>query len=82
MPTDLRRQQFDLESEFDTQDKRSGIVKLTIDIPSSHRPQVAAESHPPPRWRTPEFIFYGVVFCVVVPMLVWIPVGLSSRTLP
>ncbi|EPS93672.1 hypothetical protein FOMPIDRAFT_1033595 [Fomitopsis schrenkii] len=80
MPSDLRRQQFDLESECDAQDKRSGIVKLTIDIPSSHRPQGAAGPRQPPRWRTPEFIFYGVIFCIVVPTLVWVPISLSSPT--
>ncbi|KAI0729251.1 MBOAT-domain-containing protein [Fomitopsis betulina] len=80
MPSDLRRQQFDLEPEYDAQDKRTGIVKLTIDIPSSHRPQVAARPHPPPRWRTPEFVFYGLMFCIVVPIMVWVPISLSSPT--
>ncbi|KAH9930065.1 MBOAT-domain-containing protein [Fomitopsis serialis] len=84
MPTDLRRHEstFELETDHEASSKRSGIIKLSIDIPSSHRPQVAAESHPPPRWRTPEFILYGLVFCVVVPMLAWVPISLSSSSHP
>ena len=54
----------------------SRIVKLTVDIPSSHQPQTTGTT---PRWKTPEFFFYYVVFIVVVPIMVWIPVTLSSR---
>ena len=54
----------------------SRIVKLTVDIPSSHQPRTADTV---PRWKTPEFFFYYVVFAVVVPVMVWIPVALSSR---
>lgn len=54
----------------------SWIVKFTVDIPSSHQPQAASTT---PRWKTPEFLFYYVVFVVVVPVMVWIPVALSSR---
>ena len=54
----------------------SWIVKLTVDIPSSYQPRTADTA---PRWRTPEFFFYYVVFAAVVPVMVWIPVALSSR---
>ena len=54
----------------------SRIVKLTVDIPSSHQPQTRETT---PRWKTPEFFFYYVVFIVVIPVMVWIPVALSSR---
>jgi protein-cysteine N-palmitoyltransferase HHAT len=54
----------------------SWILKLTVDIPFSHQPQAAETS---PRWRTPEFFFYYVIFIVVMPIMVWIPVTLSSR---
>ena len=54
----------------------SWIVKLTVDIPSSHQPQTADST---PRWKTPEFFFYYVIFVAVVPIMVWIPVTLSSR---
>ena len=54
----------------------SRIVKLTVDIPSSHQPRTADTT---PRWKTPEFFFYYVVFAVVIPVMVWIPVKLSSR---
>lgn len=54
----------------------SRIVKLTVDVPSSHQAQTAGTA---PRWKTPEFFFYYVVFVVVIPIMVWIPVTLSSR---
>jgi len=56
--------------------KPSRIVKLTVDVPSSHQPQAADTT---PRWKTPEFLFYYLVFAVVVPVMVWIPIALSSR---
>jgi len=54
----------------------SRIVKLTVDIPSSHPPQTTDTT---PRWKSPEFFFYYVVFAAVLPVMVWIPVALSSR---
>lgn len=54
----------------------SRIVNLTVDIPSSHQPQTTGTSSP--RWKTLEFFFYYVVFIVVVPVMAWIPVTLSS----
>ena len=54
----------------------SRIIKLTVDIPSSYQPQTTDTI---PRWKTPEFFFYYVVFAVAVPVMVWIPVTLSSR---
>ena len=66
-----------LEIEGPTNRKRSSwIVKFTVDIPFSHQPQAAETT---PRWRTPEFFFYYVAFIVVIPVMVWIPVTLSSR---
>jgi len=54
----------------------SRIVKLTVDIPSSHQQQATDTT---PRWKTLEFFFYYVAFVVIVPIMVWIPVALSSR---
>jgi hypothetical protein len=54
----------------------SRIVNLTVDIPSSHQPHTADTA---PRWKTPEFFFYYVMFIAVVPIMVWTPVALSSR---
>jgi hypothetical protein len=76
MPPDERRLS-PLEIETPANGKQpSRIVKLTVDIPSSHQPQAVDTT---PRWKTPEFFFYYVTFVVVVPIMVWIPVALSSR---
>lgn len=63
------------------------ITDLTVDIPSSHTapPHTKGERNgverAPSRWRTKEFMVYYVVFAVVVPWMVWVPVRLSSRAL-
>ncbi|KAI0353656.1 MBOAT-domain-containing protein [Trametes cingulata] len=83
MPTDLRpNEAFELDSPEQPPPKPKGLARLTVDIPSSYSPQVKAASHPPPRWRTPEFVVYYVVFCTVVPVMVWIPYRLSSPSHP
>ncbi|KAH9948606.1 MBOAT-domain-containing protein [Amylocystis lapponica] len=85
MPSDLRPHTSSFELDTSTQDatrKRKDITRLTVNIPSSYRPQVEAAPHPPSRWRTPEFIAYYVIFCAVVPVMVWIPVTLSSTSHP
>ena len=56
--------------------RSSRIVKLTVDIPSSHHAQTTDTA---PRWKTVEFFFYYAVFIMVAPMMVWIPIALSSR---
>lgn len=78
MPTDLRTVvPFELESAFRSQ-KSKGITALTVDIPSSNRGPRSEETRPPSRWKTPEFAFYYVVFLTVVPIMIWVPVDLSS----
>lgn len=52
------------------------ITDLTIEVPGSTRRSTEDEP-PPPRWRTPEFIFYGVVFALVVPLIIYWPMKLS-----
>ena len=54
---------------------RRGILRLTVDVPLSNSPKAGLAR--PPRWRTPEFFVYGVVFAVVVPLMIWKPVDLS-----
>lgn len=82
MPTDLRNQ----ESHFSTFDldytppKPGGIISLTVDIPASSR--ILDESHPLPRWKTPEFIFYYVVALFAIPLMAWVPIYLSSPSHP
>lgn len=58
---------------------RAGITRLTVDIPESQR---APGKTTGSRWSTPEFRFYAVCFALVVPCLVWVPIGLSSRDHP
>ncbi|KAL9479897.1 hypothetical protein ACSS6W_004683 [Trichoderma asperelloides] len=39
----------------------------------------ARSSAPPPKWRTPEFFLYYLVFIVVVPYMFWIAYDVSKR---
>lgn len=56
------------------------ISEFTVDIPGSKR---RSDTDPPPsRWHTLEFKFYIAVFIVVVPMLVYSPMKLSSTSNP
>lgn len=53
------------------------LTDLTISVPGCTR---RSEDDPPPaRWRTPEFIFYGIAFVIVVPLLIYWPMRLSLR---
>lgn len=95
MPSDLRQplQLVDslsptVELNSNYQDRRKGITKLTVNIPSTSSSAVGRgnsstsrelKTHPS-RWKTPEFMFYGVAFLVVVPLMVWIPIQLSQST--
>ncbi|KAH7906814.1 MBOAT, membrane-bound O-acyltransferase family-domain-containing protein [Hygrophoropsis aurantiaca] len=77
MPTDLRSGAHSFEVDFDPAPQAKGLAALTIDIPSSNkfpRPERCS----PPRWKTPEFIFYYVVAAVILPIMVWVPIRLSS----
>lgn len=56
------------------------ISELTVEIPGSKRRD---ESEPPPsRWHTTEFKIYIALFAIVVPMLVYSPMKLSSTSNP
>ncbi|KAH8094526.1 MBOAT, membrane-bound O-acyltransferase family-domain-containing protein [Cristinia sonorae] len=78
MPTDLRGPRVEPLHLQPTTPKQRGITRLTVDIPDATKP--SSLSSRPSRWRTPEFVVYGVVFLVVVPLMVWIPVSLSSTS--
>lgn len=59
-----------------TPDRRKGVAQLTV-----HIPEAAARTPPPAsrsRWSTLEFRLYALVFAVVVPLMVWVPISLSS----
>ena len=57
-----------------------GLTGLTVDIPSSKRPLTSSdEKRPAARWSSLEFKVYYAIACIVIPIMVWIPVSLSSR---
>lgn len=82
MPTDLRphanMDPFELDQDI-SRPGRKGITKMTVDIPSSNRGQRPGETRPPSRWKSPEFALYYAVVLTMVPIMAWVPVGLSSR---
>ncbi|KAI1792160.1 MBOAT-domain-containing protein [Ganoderma leucocontextum] len=83
MPSDLRQTSaFELDSPPESSYRPKGITRLTVHIPTAYSAQVKAETHPAPRWRTPEFMVYYVVFACVLPIMFWIPYRLSSPSQP
>jgi hypothetical protein len=62
------------ESDPDKSQRRGGLIRLTVDVPSSH----AAGETRAPRWRTFEFMVYYVVFIAVIPWMVYVPMQVSS----
>lgn len=45
-------------------------------------PETLPEGAKPPKWRTPEFTVYGLVFLIVVPLMFWTVYDVSQRELP
>jgi hypothetical protein len=76
MPTDLRalspleRNQPELPAAV-----RHGVTRLTVDVPAQHR---GSEEPKASRWKTPEFLFYYIVFVLVLPWMIWVPISLSK----
>jgi hypothetical protein len=62
------------ESDPDKSPRRGGITRLTVDVPSARPP---GETRPP-RWRTPEFLLYYVVFTTGAAWMVYLPIQLSA----
>lgn len=64
--------------------KSLGVVALTVQTPTSSNftPPDSQPPPPPPRWRTPEFICYGIVFLVVVPYMAKVPYDISNESNP
>src|SRR5882757_3910335 len=56
-----------------------GITALTLQTPTSTAVG-KAPSTKPSRWKTTEFLVYGVVAVVVIPYMVYVPISLSQRT--
>ncbi|KAL5526721.1 GUP1 [Sanghuangporus sanghuang] len=68
------------EPVHDAVSARRGILRMTVDVPSSS--QKTIQMHSLPRWRTLEFLVYYVVFIVALPLMVWKPISLSRETHP
>jgi hypothetical protein len=67
-----------IDTSLDAWNER-GIAALTLQTPAS----TAAGKPPstkPSRWRTTEFLVYGVIAAVVIPYMVYIPITLGQRT--
>ena len=56
-----------------------GITALTLQTPTSTAVG-KAPSTKPSRWKTTEFLVYGVIAVVVIPYMVYVPITLSQRT--
>lgn len=59
-----------------SQPHKANIIDFTITVPGSERK--STDEPPKPRWWTPEFYFYYVIFLIVVPIMIYIPIKLSS----
>ena len=68
----------ELDSPPESSNRPKGITRLTVNISTAYNEQVKAQPHPAPRWRTPEFMLYYVVFACALPVMFWIPYRLSS----
>ncbi len=69
---------YQLLNDSPVEPHRKGVLRLTVNVPLPPSSQQAVQARPPARWRTPEFIFYGLAFIVAIPVMVWKPVDLSS----
>jgi len=64
------------------------LTDITVNIPSARRRPIASEvavneeQPAPSRWATLEFKAYYVVALVIIPIMAWIPISLSSGERP
>ncbi|TFK18771.1 glycerol transporter [Coprinopsis marcescibilis] len=60
------------------------ITDLTVDVPSGEKPLTSSNKDVPvpSRWSTLEFKFYYFVVGTVLPVMIWIPIALSSSSHP
>ena len=65
-----------LRTNFLTDRLHMSLVDLTVEIPST---TVPPEKKRPARWATFEFKIYWTVLAVMLPIMAWIPISLSSR---
>lgn len=56
------------------------LVDLTVDIPStSQAPSSLTERKNAARWKTLEFKFYWIALALALPLMIWVPMSLSTR---
>lgn len=90
MPTDIRSERISplsIETEQIHSSKflqhitsswhRRGITNLSVTTPTQPKPP--ADTASKPRWKSPEFILYAILFIIVVPEMVRLPMRLSDR---
>ncbi|XAO24989.1 hypothetical protein I312_103798 [Cryptococcus bacillisporus CA1280] len=58
------------------------VTDFTITIPGSSARNMAGQEPGPSKWRTLEFRLYILVFILVVPMLIWVPMKVSLPSHP
>ena len=59
---------------------RRGPLRLTVDVPLASPSQKQVDARPPARWKTTEFVVYGVVLALVCLVGTWKPIELSSSS--
>ena len=60
--------------------KPRGVLRLTVDVPFSTRPERDAPARPPARWRTPEYLFYFFVLACGLWQVIVTAMRLSDST--
>ena len=77
MPSSPRSQLEVITGESDPHEsqRRGGITRLTVDIPTARRGPGETR---PSRWRSPEFFLYYAIFIAAVPWMIYVPIQLSS----
>ncbi|KAJ3969030.1 MBOAT, membrane-bound O-acyltransferase family-domain-containing protein [Lentinula raphanica] len=83
-PTQAHHSFSSLEQRPQAGQQMFSITDLTVKIPSSsRRTSIPSEAQrTPSRWRTLEFRLYYVVLCLALPVMIWIPITLSSPSHP
>ncbi|KAJ6485134.1 MBOAT, membrane-bound O-acyltransferase family-domain-containing protein [Mycena vitilis] len=67
-----------------TESKHMRLIDLTVQIPdtSQRRARALTQEPQPARWKTVEFRIYAVFIFIIVLIMGWIPITLSSPTHP
>ncbi|KUI57103.1 Glycerol uptake protein 1 [Cytospora mali] len=74
-----------LDTRFTTSSTTS--YKTVIDSRGEHgvkdaQKEKIASRASPPKWKTPEFFFYYLVFAICIPLMLWIPYSVSRPSDP